>query len=138
MRYLWCSLASVGLDWWIQCPSIGSCVLYHSFFFMIILSFLSFSSFRLHCTFQVVRSTGRSECPICLGSPVAGRVGLCGHVYCWPCMLHYSAAHEMQPPPCPVCAMPLLVNDMKPTKMVQWDSPADEVNCISSMINSGR
>lgn len=77
--------------------------------------------------FQVVRSTGRSECPICLGPPVAGRVGHCGHVYCWACILHYSAAHEKQPPPCPVCAMSLQVADMKPTRMVQWESPAEEV-----------
>ena len=75
----------------------------------------------------VVRSTGRSECPICLGSPVAGRVGLCGHVYCWPCVLHYEAAHDKQPPPCPVCTTPLQVKDMKPTKMVQWSSSNEEV-----------
>ncbi|XP_023939632.2 RING finger protein 10 [Bicyclus anynana] len=75
----------------------------------------------------VVRSTGRSECPICLGAPVAGRVGVCGHVYCWACILHYTAAHEKQPPPCPVCATSLHVADMKPTRMVQWESPPDEV-----------
>ncbi|KAL0842268.1 hypothetical protein ABMA28_014408 [Loxostege sticticalis] len=75
----------------------------------------------------VVRSTGKSECPICLGTPVAGRVGLCGHVYCWPCVLHYAAAHDKQPPPCPVCTTPLHVKDMKPTRMVQWESPAEEV-----------
>lgn len=43
-------------------------------------------------------------------------------------MLHYAAAHEKQPPPCPVCATPLMVKDMKPTKMVQWDPPAEEVH----------
>ncbi|XP_026494880.1 E3 ubiquitin-protein ligase RNF10 [Vanessa tameamea] len=75
----------------------------------------------------VVRSTGRSECPICLGAPIAGRVGHCGHVYCWACILHYAAAHEKQPPPCPVCATSLQVSDMKPTRIVQWESPADEV-----------
>uniref|UniRef100_A0A2A4JAK1 E3 ubiquitin-protein ligase RNF10 n=1 Tax=Heliothis virescens TaxID=7102 RepID=A0A2A4JAK1_HELVI len=75
----------------------------------------------------VVRGTGRSECPICLGPPAAGRVGLCGHVYCWACVLHYAAAHEKQPPPCPVCTTPLHVKDMKPTRIVQWGSPAEEV-----------
>ncbi|KAM3963048.1 LOW QUALITY PROTEIN: E3 ubiquitin-protein ligase RNF10 [Aphomia sociella] len=75
----------------------------------------------------VVRSTGRSECPICLGASAAGRAGPCGHVYCWGCVLHYAAAHEKQPPPCPVCATPLHVQDMKPTRMVQWESPAEEV-----------
>lgn len=75
----------------------------------------------------VVRSTGKSECPICLGTPVAGRVGRCGHVYCWACILHYAAAHEKQPPPCPVCATSLQVTDMKPAKIVQWESPNEEV-----------
>ncbi|XP_013196029.2 E3 ubiquitin-protein ligase RNF10 [Amyelois transitella] len=75
----------------------------------------------------VVRSTGRSECPICLGPPAAGRVGRCGHVYCWACVLHYAATHEKQPPPCPVCTTPLQVKDMKPTRMVQWESPSEEV-----------
>lgn len=75
----------------------------------------------------VVRSTGRSECPICLGVSSAGRAGPCGHVYCWGCVLHYTAAHEKQPPPCPVCATPLHVQDMKPTRMVQWEPPAEEV-----------
>ncbi|CAK1581700.1 unnamed protein product [Parnassius mnemosyne] len=75
----------------------------------------------------VVRSTGRSECPICLGTPVAGRVDHCGHVYCWACVLHYADAHEKQPPPCPVCAALLQVNEMKPAYMIQWESPAEEV-----------
>ncbi|KAJ0180660.1 hypothetical protein K1T71_004064 [Dendrolimus kikuchii] len=75
----------------------------------------------------VVRSNGRSECPICLGVPVAGRVGHCGHVYCWPCVLHYAQAHDKQPPPCPVCATPLHVDDMKPALMMQWEITAEEV-----------
>lgn len=75
----------------------------------------------------VVRSNGKSECPICLGPPVAGRVGPCGHVHCWPCVLHYAHAHDKQPPPCPVCATPLHVADMKPALMHQWDSSREEV-----------
>ncbi|KAL4714601.1 hypothetical protein ACJJTC_006647 [Scirpophaga incertulas] len=76
---------------------------------------------------KIVRATGSSECPICLGTPVAGRVGLCGHVYCWPCVLHYAATNEKQPPPCPVCTTPLHVKNMKPTRPVQWDTPSEEV-----------
>ncbi|GBP14516.1 RING finger protein 10 [Eumeta japonica] len=75
----------------------------------------------------VVRSTGRLECPICLGAPVAGRVGRCGHVHCWPCALHYAAAHDRSPPPCPVCAAPFRVDSMKPARQLQWKGPADEV-----------
>lgn len=77
-----------------------------------------------------MRSTGKLECPICLGTPVAGRVGHCGHVYCWACILHYSSTHDKQPPPCPVCAMGLQVSEMKPTHMVQWEQPAEEVSLV--------
>ncbi|XP_045491398.1 RING finger protein 10 [Colias croceus] len=73
----------------------------------------------------VVRRAGKWQCPICLGHPVAGRVGICGHVYCWACILHYSATHEKQPPPCPVCTVTLQVADMKPTRLVQWDTPEE-------------
>ncbi|KAI8434765.1 hypothetical protein MSG28_003282 [Choristoneura fumiferana] len=75
----------------------------------------------------IVRSTGRTECPICLGTPVAGRTGLCGHVYCWPCVLHYAATHDKQPPPCPVCHAALQVKEMKPTRMLQWEFPSEEI-----------
>ncbi|VVC92685.1 unnamed protein product [Leptidea sinapis] len=75
----------------------------------------------------VVRSAGNCQCPICLGQPVAGRVGKCGHVYCWACVLHYTSTHDKQPPPCPVCAVPLQVADMKPTRLIQWDAPAEQV-----------
>lgn len=83
---------------------------------------------------QVVRSTGKSECPICLGSPAAGRVGHCGHVHCWPCALHYAAAHEKQPPPCPVCAAPFRVEQMKPARILQWEPSNDEVSGIVQKI----
>ncbi|CAF4938198.1 unnamed protein product [Pieris macdunnoughi] len=70
----------------------------------------------------VVRTVGEWQCPICLGHPVAGRVGICGHVYCWACILHYSSTHEKQPPPCPVCIVTLNVANMKPTRLVKWDT----------------
>jgi hypothetical protein len=29
------------------------------------------------------------HCPICLETPVAAKVTKCGHVFCFPCILHY-------------------------------------------------
>ncbi|CAB3242490.1 unnamed protein product [Arctia plantaginis] len=76
----------------------------------------------------VVRGTGKTECPICLSPPTAGRVGKCGHVYCWACILHYAATRETRLPPCPVCIQTALhVKVMKPIRIVQWNSPAEEV-----------
>lgn len=78
-------------------------------------------------SFQVVRATGRSKCLICLGPPAAGRVYRCGHIYCWACILHYAATHDKQPPPCPMCSTPLHVDDMKPIRIVEWESETEEV-----------
>ncbi|KAL9940200.1 hypothetical protein V8E36_000905 [Tilletia maclaganii] len=34
---------------------------------------------------------GAAACPICLSPPSAPRITRCGHVYCYPCILHYLA-----------------------------------------------
>ncbi|CAD6891836.1 unnamed protein product [Tilletia caries] len=34
---------------------------------------------------------GSATCPICLSPPSAPRITRCGHVYCYPCILHYLA-----------------------------------------------
>lgn len=42
-------------------------------------------------------STERHEgaaCPICLSPPTAPRMTKCGHVFCYPCILHYLTLHE--------------------------------------------
>ena len=41
---------------------------------------------------QVRLRTSGSEptsCPICLFPPTAAKISRCGHVFCWPCILHY-------------------------------------------------
>ncbi|MCO5613931.1 hypothetical protein L7F22_068211 [Adiantum nelumboides] len=35
-----------------------------------------------------------ASCPICLSRPTAPRMTKCGHVYCYPCILHYLSVHE--------------------------------------------
>lgn len=35
-----------------------------------------------------------ASCPICLSSPTAPRMTKCGHVFCFPCILHYLSVHE--------------------------------------------
>lgn len=42
-------------------------------------------------------------CPICLGVPVAARMAKCGHVFCWPCVLHYLALGDRAWRKCPIC-----------------------------------
>ncbi|KAK4683693.1 hypothetical protein P7C73_g6539, partial [Tremellales sp. Uapishka_1] len=46
---------------------------------------------------------GRS-CPICLGKPVAGRMTKCGHIFCFPCILHYIQLSDIpKSAKCPIC-----------------------------------
>ncbi|WWC67822.1 uncharacterized protein I206_101739 [Kwoniella pini CBS 10737] len=43
-------------------------------------------------------------CPICLGKPVAGRMTKCGHIFCFPCILHYIQLSDIpKSAKCPIC-----------------------------------
>jgi hypothetical protein len=35
-----------------------------------------------------------AACPICLSPPTAPRMTKCGHVFCFPCILHYLSSHD--------------------------------------------
>jgi len=61
---------------------------------------------------------GNTICPICLSSPNAPRMTKCGHVYCFPCILHYLGMSDNQWARCPICFDS--VNE-KQLKSVKWD-----------------
>ncbi|XP_055935748.1 RING finger protein 10-like [Argiope bruennichi] len=42
-------------------------------------------------------------CPICLYAPVAAKITRCGHIYCWPCVLHYLSLTDKTWQKCPIC-----------------------------------
>ncbi len=43
-------------------------------------------------------------CPICLGKPVAGRMTKCGHIFCFPCILHFIQLSDLpRCAKCPIC-----------------------------------
>ncbi|GHJ86646.1 hypothetical protein NliqN6_3048 [Naganishia liquefaciens] len=43
-------------------------------------------------------------CPICLGDPVAPRMTKCGHIFCFPCILHYFQLSDIpKTAKCPIC-----------------------------------
>lgn len=43
------------------------------------------------------------SCPICLYPPLAARITRCGHIFCWPCMLHYLSLSDKSWSKCPIC-----------------------------------
>ena len=51
----------------------------------------------------VLNSTEMPKCPICLDEPNAAKIAKCGHVFCWPCLLHYFALTDDDFRPCPIC-----------------------------------
>ncbi|XP_033341087.2 E3 ubiquitin-protein ligase RNF10 isoform X1 [Megalopta genalis] len=60
------------------------------------------------------------SCPICLCTPVAGKMTLCGHVYCWPCILHYLSLSCKPWSKCPICYELIQKSDLKSvTEIIQ-------------------
>lgn len=71
---------------------------------------------------HAVQEEGIKTCPICLSPPTAPRMTKCGHVYCFPCILHYlSMSDKLKWARCPVCFDTL---NEKQLKSVKWyDEP---------------
>ncbi|KAH9944011.1 uncharacterized protein BXZ73DRAFT_86989 [Epithele typhae] len=62
-------------------------------------------------------------CPICLSPPTAPRMTKCGHIYCFPCLLHLiSTSEQPKSVRCPICHDS--VNEWQ-LKAVKWmNSPS--------------
>merc|ERR1719291_602255 len=70
---------------------------------------------------QVVLKQGGSEptaCPICLFPPNAAKLTLCGHVCCWPCILHYLALTDDTSRKCPICDHMVAREDLRSVVVV--------------------
>uniref|UniRef100_A0A182J6B4 E3 ubiquitin-protein ligase RNF10 n=1 Tax=Anopheles atroparvus TaxID=41427 RepID=A0A182J6B4_ANOAO len=60
-----------------------------------------------------VLSSEEPRCPICLYPPVAAKMTKCGHVYCWPCILHYLALSDKAWRKCPICYDAIHLPDLR-------------------------
>lgn len=60
-----------------------------------------------------VYSSDNLSCPICLCAPIAGKMTRCGHVYCWPCILHYLSLSDKTWRQCPICYESVHKSDLK-------------------------
>uniref|UniRef100_A0A8C7WR47 E3 ubiquitin-protein ligase RNF10 n=1 Tax=Oryzias sinensis TaxID=183150 RepID=A0A8C7WR47_9TELE len=66
------------------------------------------------CVQQVrIHSHEVPSCPICLYPPVAARITRCGHIFCWPCMLHYLSLSDKSWSKCPICYEAVHTADLK-------------------------
>ena len=71
---------------------------------------------------QVVLKTTETvpSCPICLYAPKAAKITRCGHVFCWPCILHYLALSDHQWRKCPICFEAIHRQDLKSVVSNPW------------------
>ncbi|KAM3867856.1 E3 ubiquitin-protein ligase RNF10 [Diretmus argenteus] len=53
------------------------------------------------------------SCPICLYPPLAAHITRCGHIFCWPCMLHYVSLSDKSWSKCPICYEAVHTADLK-------------------------
>ncbi|XP_026471800.1 RING finger protein 10-like isoform X2 [Ctenocephalides felis] len=61
----------------------------------------------------ITKSEDPPHCPICLEEPLAGRITRCGHIYCYPCILHYLALSDKPWRKCPICYEAIHLKDLK-------------------------
>lgn len=57
-------------------------------------------------------------CPICLHPPTAAQVTRCGHIYCYPCILHYLALSDDKWRNCPICYVPVEKEELRSVKAI--------------------
>lgn len=57
-------------------------------------------------------------CPICLYYPVAAKITRCGHIFCWPCVLHYLALTDKPWHKCPICFEAVHRKDLKSVELL--------------------
>ncbi|PLW33744.1 hypothetical protein PCASD_12493 [Puccinia coronata f. sp. avenae] len=82
----------------------------------------------------------KHACPICLSEPTAARMTKCGHIFCYPCILHYlelSDEGKAQGRKCPVCWETVLQKDLKSVKWFDCstDSTEDTPEPVSDLMN---
>jgi len=69
-------------------------------------------------------SNSTTNCPICLSPPVAGKISRCGHVFCWPCILHYLALSDDESRKCPICDQQISRPDLRSVVVIpQKENP---------------
>ncbi|KAF9245895.1 hypothetical protein BU15DRAFT_85556 [Melanogaster broomeanus] len=75
------------------------------------------------------KDEGLTTCPICLSHPVAPRMTKCGHVYCFPCILHYlSMSDSLKWARCPICFDSINEKQLKSVKWYEGPTLSDEVH----------
>ncbi|KAI3648615.1 hypothetical protein MP228_006469 [Amoeboaphelidium protococcarum] len=59
------------------------------------------------------------QCPICLCPPSVPKMGKCGHVFCYSCILHYLSIVDSMRVKCPLCHDSVCSKDLKSCQVIQ-------------------
>ncbi len=62
------------------------------------------------------------SCPICLYEPQCGKMTKCGHIYCWPCILHYLSLSDKTWRKCPICYESIYKTDLKSVRIIKHEN----------------
>ncbi|KZT08523.1 uncharacterized protein LAESUDRAFT_648547 [Laetiporus sulphureus 93-53] len=85
---------------------------------------------------QLLQDEGVMTCPICLSPPTAPRMTKCGHVFCFPCILHYlNTMDNNKWARCPICFDSVNERQLKSVKwfdVVPLPDDAEEVPAEAS------
>ncbi|TFY67316.1 hypothetical protein EVJ58_g1693 [Rhodofomes roseus] len=86
---------------------------------------------------QAAEGEGLTTCPICLSPPTAPRMTKCGHVFCFPCILHYlNTADNTKWVRCPICFDSVHERQLKAVKWFDEVLPVDDVEDPSAQASS--
>ncbi|KAF8913246.1 hypothetical protein CPB84DRAFT_1760774 [Gymnopilus junonius] len=69
---------------------------------------------------------GYTSCPICLSPPTAPRMTKCGHVFCFPCILHYLSTSTNKWARCPICFDSVNERQLKSVKWYDGPVPTED------------
>jgi len=66
-------------------------------------------------TIELIRTITNDEiiCPICMEHPVAAKITICGHVFCYHCILHYLSMGDTSYRKCPTCNESVTLESLK-------------------------
>ncbi|KAI1793979.1 hypothetical protein LXA43DRAFT_185506 [Ganoderma leucocontextum] len=82
-----------------------------------------------HSGEQSARDDDILTCPICLAPPTAPRMTKCGHVYCFPCILHLlSTSEQLKWVRCPICFDSVNERQLKVVKWLDEVSTTDGID----------
>ncbi|KAF5323487.1 hypothetical protein D9611_005524 [Ephemerocybe angulata] len=77
---------------------------------------------------------GHTTCPICLSPPTAPRMTKCGHIYCFPCILHYLSTSENKWARCPICFDSVNAKQLKSVKWYDGPSRSEDSFAASASV----